>query len=117
MTREQAAIKVDRDEPEPLSLRDITRLLWVAGYKPVAVCVDRSPGGFGWHYIVHVTPRPSSPYEVVALALILGSDVRREAMQMHRAKAFPKVPTFMRNAWNVLYAPHPQRQRHMKGVL
>lgn len=117
MTREQAAVKVDIDGQYEPSVEEVTRLLRRAGYRPVALTYLTSPSGLGMHLIVHVSPRPSSPYEVVALALILGSDVNREAMQMHRAKAFPKVPMFMRDAWNVLYAPHPQRQRHMKGVL
>jgi hypothetical protein len=47
------------------------------------------------------------------LQAILGGDVNREAMQMHRAKKFAGAPKFMRDAWNVLYAPHPKRQRRL----
>lgn len=63
--------------------------------------------------IVHVSPRPSSPFEVVALALLLGSDVNREAMQLFRARGFSDVPKFMRDKWNVLYTPDARRARHL----
>lgn len=113
MTREQAAVKVDVDSDTPLTVRDVTRRLRRAGYKPVALFIGRSPSGNGWHMIVHVSPRPSSPFECVALALLLGSDVNREAMQLFRARGFSDVPKFMRDAWNVLYEPHPKRARHL----
>lgn len=112
LTREQAAIKVDWDGDPPLDLRGITRLLRRAGYHPVALMQATSPSGNGTHIIVHVVPRPSSPFEVVALALLLGSDMNREAMQLFRARGFDDAPRFMRDMWNVLYAPHPHRMRH-----
>lgn len=113
LTRDQAAVKVDWDGPVPYSLYDVTRLLRRAGYVPVAAMLDTSPSGTGTHMILHVSPRPTSPYEVVALALLLGSDPYREAMQLYRARAFSDVPRFMRDAWNVLYAPHPHRSRKL----
>jgi hypothetical protein len=114
MTRKQAAVKVDIDDGDAPTIRTVTRLLRRAGYKPVALCVTRSPGGYGWHVVVHVSPRPKSPYEVIALQLILGGDRNREAMQMHRARSFFKVPGWMRDMWNVLYLSHPQRSRHLE---
>jgi hypothetical protein len=114
LTREQAAVKIDLDDDgPPLTIRDVTRLMRRAGYKPVALFIGRSPSGEGWHMILHVSPRPSSPFEVVALALLLGSDVNREAMQLFRARGFHDAPRFMKDAWNVLYEPHPQRARHL----
>jgi hypothetical protein len=113
MTRDQSAVKVDIDAGDPPTIRTVTRLLRRAGYKPVAMTTNRSPGGNGWHVVVHVSPRPKSPYEVIALTLILGGDVNREAMQMHRARGFFRVRGWMRDAWNVLYVPHPNRQRHV----
>lgn len=113
LTRDQAAVKVDVDGNRPLTVRDVTRRVRRAGYKPVALFIGRSPSGKGWHMILHVSPRPVSPFEVIALALLLGSDVNREAMQLFRAKGFQYVPRFMRDAWNVLYEPHPQRVRHL----
>lgn len=114
MTRDQAAIKVDWDGKPPLTIRDITRLLKRAGYNPVALASMVSPSGKGTHLIIHVSPRPSSPFEVVALAMMLGSDINREAMQLFRARGFTSVPRFMRDAWNVLYEPNPHRMRHFK---
>ena len=112
LTMEQAAIKLDIDGPAP-SVNELVRLLIRAGYKPFAMWYGRSPSGKGWHVVIHVRPRPTSPHEVVALQAILGGDPNREAMQMERAKAFPSVPMFMRDAWNVLYAPHHHRMRHL----
>jgi len=113
LTRDQAAVKVDYDDDTPPNLRNVTRLVRRAGYTPKAVLLDRSPSGHGWHMILHVSPRPSSPFEVVALALVLGSDVNREAMQLFRARRFAGASRLMRDTWNVLYAPHPQRMRHL----
>lgn len=113
MTRGQAALKLDFDTIRRPSLLNIFRLLRRAGYEETDWVVDRSPSGNGWHVIVHVFPRPKSPFEVVALQAICGSDVNREAMQMHRARTFAKSPLFMRDAWNVLYAPNPKRQRRL----
>lgn len=113
MTRAQAAIKLDLDNvPGEAPLDDIHRLLGRAGYRAKDVTCRRSPSGNGWHIILIVQPRPQSPYEVVALQAILGGDRNREAMQMHRAKAFPEVPVWMRDKWNVLYLPDKNRQRH-----
>ncbi len=114
LTRDQAAIKVDIDDTRTVpSIEEVTRLLRRAGYRPFALMIDRSPSGNGWHVIVHVSPRPSSPFEVVALGLLLGSDVNREAMQLFRARRFVDVPRMMKDAWNVLYSYHPHRVRHL----
>lgn len=114
MTREQAAVKLDLDDMlgDP-PFENIARLLKRAGYTIKEKEAARSPSGKGWHVIVHVSPRPKCPYEVVALQAILGGDINREAMQMHRARTFARSPRFMKDAWNVLYAPHPCRQRRV----
>lgn len=115
MTRDQAVIKLDIDNVRrPPSLRDLRQILRRAGYTPVAVGERRSPSGNGWHMWIHVRPRPKSPYEIVALEAICGGDRQRCAMQMQRAKVFSVSPRVMRDAWNVLYAPHPQRQRRLR---
>lgn len=117
MTREQAAVKIDFDNmpSEYVPLVNIHRLLGRAGYVIKEQDVSRSPSGNGWHVVLHISPRPKCPYEVVALQAILGGDVNREAMQMHRARTFTRVPKFMRDAWNVLYAPHPKRTRRLSN--
>lgn len=113
MTREQAAIKLDIDGTLP-PLLTIIQMVRRAGYEPLAMNARRSPSGKGWHVVFHVTPRPRSPYEVIALQAILGGDLYREAIQMNRARSFFKVPRWMRDMWNVLYLSHPHRIRHLK---
>ncbi len=113
MTRDQAAIKLDFDDVKSPPMANVERLLRRAGYVIREWNPDKSPSGNGWHVIVHVSPRPKCPYEVVALQAILGGDANREAMQMHRARTFVRSPKFMRDAWNVLYAPHSKRIRRL----
>ena len=113
MTEKQATIKVDVDNAKaPPSIGEICRILRRAGYEPEAVGIGRSPSGEGFHVVLHVSPRPSSPYEVVALQLLLGGDREREAVQMFRARMFGKAPSWMRDHWNVLYLPNDKRERH-----
>lgn len=114
LTRDQAEIKVDWDNPIEPDLSEMHRLLARAGYAIHDTALRRSPSGTGWHVVFEVEPRPTSPYEVIALQLLLGGDKNREAMQMHRARAFSFVPRWMRDKWNVLYVAHPHRQRHVK---
>lgn len=113
LTREQAAIKVDIDGRRLLPVSELTRRLRRAGVRPVALATAPSPSGRGYHLIIHVTPRPHSPFEVVALAMLVGSDMERESKQLNRARALPDVPGWMRDAWNVLYQPHPCRARRL----
>jgi hypothetical protein len=112
LTRNQAEVKIDWDSPVEPDIAEMERLLARAGYTVDDTAMRKSPGGNGWHIILELKPRPTSAYEVVALQLLLGSDKNREAVQMHRAKAFRHVPRWMRDMWNVLYLPHPQRERH-----
>lgn len=114
MTREQAAVKLDIDAGASFDSMDAARVLRRAGYRWEAFSQRRSPSGKGWHIVLYIVPRPRSPFEVVALQLLLGGDRNREAMQMHRARQFPNAPRFMRNAWNVLYQPNVNRHRHLK---
>lgn len=115
MTREQATVKLDIDAEDAfLSIRELTRRLRRAGYRPIAIGNGYSPSGKGQHVVIHVSTRPTSPFEVVALQLLLGGDREREAMQLFRARSFLKAPRWMRDYWNVLYLPHPLRQRHLQ---
>lgn len=114
LTREQAAVKLDIDgEDDWPHIGEITRLVMRAGYRLVAVGNAPSPSGRGYHIIIHVTPRPRCVFEVVALELLLGGDKNREAMQLFRARGFTQMPRFARDAWNILYEPHPHRMRHI----
>jgi hypothetical protein len=114
MTRHQATVKLDIDKGQPLpTAKELTGLLRRAGYRPIAMGTAVSPSGRGYHVLIHVSPRPVSAFEVVALQLLLGGDRRREALQMLRARNFAKAPGWMRDRWNVLYLPHSQRMRHV----
>lgn len=118
LARRDAAIKLDWDAPRGPNLWTLEAKLLRAGYLLTDVVRRRSPGGSGWHVIMEVVPTPTSAMEVVALQAILGGDPWREAMQMHRARAYAKVPAWMRRDWNVLYRPDTRRARHLtlKGV-
>lgn len=111
MTKAQAVVKLDIDAGHRFNSSECARVLRRAGYKWTALGMRRSPSGKGWHVFLHVTPRPRCPFEVVALQILLGGDAGREATQMNRARGFRRAPRWMRDAWNVLYAPHPHRQR------
>ena len=115
LTNEQAFIKLDLDRCKEPDMETIRRRIERAGYSMDHVLVScPSPSGTGWHLVIEVKPRPAHPMEVVALQSICGSDPYREAMQMHRARAFPFAAVWMRDTWNVLYRAHPKRQRHVK---
>lgn len=115
MNKEQSLIKLDLDGCVSVDTETIRRRIERAGYSIKNVIASRqSPSGKGWHVVLEVEPRPKSPYEVVALQAICGSDPYREAMQMNRARNFFRAPAWMRNTWNVLYLPHPQRHRHIQ---
>ena len=99
-----AWIKLDIDEgTKRPKLATLQRLLRRAGYRIEWLRESRSPGGKGWHIIMQLDPEPTSPFEVVALQAILGSDVNREACNLHRARVLPGVPKWAHRMWNVLY--------------
>lgn len=114
MTRAQAQVRLDMDRKRRPDPWWIEKMLARAGYILIGYQEARSPSGNGWHVMLDVEPRPRTALEVVALQLLLGSDPYREAMQFHRARAFARVPHWMRDAWNVLYAPDSRRQRKLK---
>lgn len=113
LTRAQAEIKLDVDEGHPPDLQVVSQLLERAGYRIEGWTQQHSPGGTGWHVLIEVSPRPHTAMEVVALQAICGSDPWREAVNVLRARAFPKAPKFMRDRWNVLYRPDKARSRHL----
>lgn len=114
MTESQALIKLDIDGKKPPTLWELWRKCQRAGLRIKWLSQTRSPSGKGWHLVLSVLPRPATPMEVVALQAVLGGDLWREAMQVSRARAFPKCPRFMRDAWNVLYQADPRRARRMR---
>lgn len=79
----------------------ITRRLQRAGYALLVYGLSRSPSGRGWHGWMRVKPSPRSKAEVIALQLLLGSDPKREARNLYRARQ--GGPAFAKDWWNVLY--------------
>lgn len=113
LTRELALLKLDVDRRRKPSRRTISFRLRRAGYELRFMMLRRSPGGNGWHVWLEVSPRPTSPLEVVALQAILGSDPLREAVTLYRAKQWRHTPTFAKSWFNVLYGPSRARSRRV----
>ena len=114
LSPEQAVLKLDIDAGQPLPThRVIDHRLARAGYERIVCTYRRSPGGCGWHIELRVDPQPQSPFEVVALQAILGSDPLRESCNLVRAHAFATASPFWRDRWNVLYIKKPS---HGKGI-
>lgn len=67
--------------------------------------VTYSPTKHGWHIIVHVAERLSPP-EIIAVQACLGSDIKRELMNLQRYFGFrgKKVPKFWEDRWNLLFS-------------
>lgn len=66
----------------------------------------------GWHVVIALSGT-ITPLECVAMQAVLGSDPRREAYNVVRARAVARgdVPAFWRTRWNVLYRQHWTRKR------
>lgn len=103
LARGQDVVKLDIDGHRRPSMSDLARKLGRAGYRVEWMSECRSPRGRGWHLQLRLRPRPTTAEEVVALQAILGSDLLREACNLHRARMLPKVTPFWRRRWNVLY--------------
>lgn len=98
-------LDVDAGQPEP-EIGRIQTLLARAGYRVAALSIGRSPSGTGWHVRVLPDPQPATPMEMVALQAVLGSDPFREACNVARVRALPRVEKFWQKRWNVLYLSH-----------
>ena len=99
-------VRCDYDRRRPPALERVIWLLARAGYRLRWWSECRSPSGTGWHVECAVTPTPRSCLEVVALQLVLGSDVAREACNLTRARQVDtkRVRGWWARRWNVLYA-------------
>lgn len=98
-------VKVDVDQARPLRMAEVARRLVMANRRLVALGQEVSPSGRGVHLWVRVQPSPRTAVEVVALQLLLGSDPRREAYNLNRARAVDagQVRGYWRRHWNVFY--------------
>lgn len=104
LSSELAVVKLDIDRKRFPSMRRIIRLLDRAGYTLLDVQSRQSQSG-GWHLWLTLDPRPRTPFEVIALQSILGSDPLRESVNLLRARRLWRTPGFARSWWNVLYRP------------
>lgn len=84
-------------------MRRIYLLLDRAGYELRHVESRRTVNG--WHLWLTLEPAPRTPFEVIALQAILGSDPLRESVNLLRARKLWRTPEFAREWWNVLYKP------------
>lgn len=93
---------LDFDFIMPLpNLIKILAVLRVIGFKAVWISYTRSK--HGWHLEVRVNAR-MIPAEQVAAQAVLGSDIRREAMNLRRAISLRLNPShFWSKRWNILY--------------
>jgi hypothetical protein len=82
------------------------RPLWavcrIVGVRPLTIRTDRTRRG--WHVLIVLAER-LCPAEIVALQAIMGSDDRREALNLMRVIAIRKRPPapFWRDRWNILF--------------
>jgi hypothetical protein len=107
-------LDVDRARREPRW--KLERLAAIVHLAILDVQDERSPGGKGWHRVIRVRaldPRARwRAADRVAVQLLFGSDVWREAYTLHRARLVDarQVAPFWRSRWNVLYATTSKRR-------
>ncbi len=97
------------DFDEPLNVEELDRRIFnVANMSQIklerlAIHATRR----GHHVIVNAEwpdKKEMAPAETVALQLLLGSDPKREALNLMRAHNLGDAPDFWRDRWNVLYS-------------
>lgn len=84
-------------------VRPFWAVLRVVGLVPRWIRTDRTRRG--WHVLIGLNQN-LQPAEIVALQAILGSDDRREALNIMRVIAIRKRDPgpFWRNRWNLLFS-------------
>lgn len=83
-------------------LSSIWAVCRIVGLRPIWIRTDRTRKG--WHVVIRLRQSLSNA-EIVAAQAIMGSDNRREALNLMRAIAIRQRdpgPTF-RDRWNLLY--------------
>lgn len=100
-------LDIDRQRREPRW--KLERLAAIVHLAIVGVRDERSPSGRGWHRWITVRPLDHGRWRAadqVAVQLLMGSDVWREAYNLHRAQLVDarQVPAYWRKRWCVLYA-------------
>lgn len=91
---------LDFDNPIPRNW--YIKLLWVSRTihaKPIYCRTDKTKHGY---HIIVKWDREWSDYQILALQSILGSDYRREALNLFRLDNSPQTPA-AKQRWNILY--------------
>lgn len=96
------SLYIDVDRAVPPKFSDLVSTLRAVGMRPVWTCYRRSARG--WHIIVKMRYR-IFPGEQIALQVLLGSDRRRETLNIMRLLSIRKhgANAFWRKRWNILY--------------
>jgi len=92
-------IMLDIDRPEPISTWEINRVFHILGICPESIRYDRTR--HGWHVVI-MLPVALEKTAIVALQAILGSDPRRETLNLFRALS-TVWDTFREERWNILF--------------
>ena len=88
----------DYDHTEPVRLRGVWALARTLGSRISYVRYDRTKRG--WHAVICFN-RSFSPAEIVAVQAVLGSDYKREALNLSRVISCTSRAGMKR--WNLLY--------------
>lgn len=91
-------VYLDIDSGRP-DLMTLWKRLRVCKLRPEWMRIDRTLHGY--HVVIRLQSK-LSPWKILALQAILGSDPRREAMNWARLNAEPKSKFALRR-WNILY--------------
>lgn len=102
-TTNNRAIYLDYDYPRGPSLRMIWTVLRAVGLRPGTIEYRRSRRG--WHCVIPVNQRLENA-EIVALQAVLGSDSRRELLNIMRVISIRRAGAspYFAARWNLLYA-------------
>jgi hypothetical protein len=97
------------DFDNPINLEELDKAIYnvaqMSGIKLERLAVHNTKRGN--HVIVSaewLDRKELTPAETVALQLLLGSDPKREALNLMRAHNLGDAPDFWRDRWNVLYS-------------
>ena len=99
-----SVIYVDLDRRSGLRLPRLWSTCRIIGLRPHTIRIDYTRRG--WHLLLFFRER-FHPAEIVALQTILGSDYRRERLNLMRVLGMRRTPVnakFWRARWNILYA-------------
>lgn len=96
------SLYIDVDRAVPPKFSDLVSTLRAVGVRPVWTCYRRSARG--WHVIIKSRYR-ILPGEQIALQVLLGSDRKRETLNIMRLLSIRQngASAFWRKRWNILY--------------